>query len=599
MLAALIFCAVYSRANDGLWDFTDADGGRYFLFRFLPQILASIIVLYILAVWTALMRVVPFVGLASRSAKQQSSAMLLPLRPRSFLLPPLHYLRAGQPVIAICLAIFELSFFTIPLHSSLFHVRLFGTGNQAQWRWVTVEPIAWTLVAIYALLTLATIILLVYLLGRRTGLKWDPTSLADIIVLLQRSNTLDQFYASETFTSHHEFRQRLSSGSSRLGYWRRAHESDEIFYTIGEEGAPTRRYSLQQGKIKQQSSEDPEKARPEETSSEGIDLEAQRSRVPTGKLLARVRSPMVRYRFVPWFLRDSAVVAWIVIAIVLLIAFLVVSFLRRAVQRGFLPRLDAAPDTNGFSPPAFLYSFLPSLLGTILFLAWQSIDLEFRSLQPFAEMSRPEGGLPEHTLLLDYPAHSFPLETTIKAAFNTHWRVAWISFIGLISIALPILGGGVFFTIFFPAERETRMVARMPAFYALTVFFAVYCVSFLVIWPRRKRYLPHDARSLGEIISFLYRSSLIGGSGRRNGDQVRNGDRVRDQDADGDGKGVFTEPSSKTDLVTRLISVRRVRKGGGTQGERRRVVFGVYHGSDGREHLGIDWVCEGVDCCLR
>ncbi|KAI9883390.1 MAG: ion channel activity [Watsoniomyces obsoletus] len=626
MLAGLIFSAVHSNQNDGLWDYTDADGGRYFIFRFLPQILASIIVLYILAVWTAMMRLVPFVGLASRSVKQQSSAMLLPLRPRSFLLPPmLSYFRAGQPVIGICLAIFWLSFFTIPLHSSLFHVRLFGLNEQAQWRWVTVEAIAWTLVVIYTLLLLSTLLLAIYLFRRRTGLKWDPVSLADIIVLLQRSNTLDQFYASETFTSKHESRQRLSSGSSRLGYWRRAYESgddNEVFYTIGEEGAPTRRYSLQQGKLKQQEEiADPEKItrRREKDIDIESQLQTQQRRVSTGKLLARVRSPMVRYRYIPWFLSDSGVVAWIVIGFVLLLAFLITSFLRGAIKRGFLPLLDATPSNRGFSRAAFLYSFLPSLLALLLFSTWQSIDLEFRSLQAFAEMSHPEGGLPEKTLLLDYQSCQWPLETTIKALFHGHWRVAWISFIGLASIALPILGGGLFFTIWFPEERETRMVPRWPAFVVLTVFLITYCCSLLFVWPTRKRYLPHDSRSLGEVISFLYRSSLVDVS-RRNlggGGVARDGGRVEGVGQEDEEKGVFKDPMTKTDLVTRLLSVRSHATtttpghghGHGTakEGERgdegrgrRKIIFGVYHGSDGREHLGIDWVCEVRNCsCLR
>jgi hypothetical protein len=265
---------------------------------------------------------------------------------------------------------------------------------------------------------------------------------------------------------------------------------------------------------------------------------------------------MVRFRFVAWFLRDTAVVAWISAALVLLVAFLVVSFLHRAVQRGFRPRLDAAPNSAGFSSAAFLYNFLPCMLGVLLFLLWRSIDMEFRALQPFASMTTAEGALAEHSLLLDYPS-CFLGEVTVRAAAARHWKVAYLSAISLLSVTLPILGGGVFWPIFFPDVPEVRMVARMPAFVALVVFFTIYCLSFLVVWPRRKRYLPHDSRSLAELTSFVYRSPLL-----------------RDP--------AFQAPHSKTDLVTRLLSARSA-KGE----ERARYSIGVSRGIDGEEHLGI------------
>ena len=559
MIAALIFCSVWSRNQSGLWNYTNAKGGRYFVCQFLPQILASIVVLYAFAVQTAVIRIMPFICLASRNVKHQSGALFLPLRPRTFLLPQLSHLRAGQAVIAGCMIILWLTIFTIPLQSSLFQVRLAKLGNKIEWRWVTVESIAWVLVVFYALLAGAVVTLMHYFLHKSTGLKWDPTTLSDLIVLLQRSNVLDQFEASETFSSQFEFRRKLGSGSSRLGYWKLAQGPDNLFYTLGEVGAPIRLYSLQRGKMKAQELDTRSKKSPD------VRRKIQQSShipISEAKLLARVRSPLVRYRFIPWFLRDSAIITWIIIALVFLIAFIVVSFLHHAIRRGFRPLLSPVANKAGFSPPGFLYSFLPSLLGLFLFLFWQSVDMEFRALQPYASMSSRHGALAEHSILLDYSA-CLPVEVTVKAAVAKHWRVAWISFIGLLSITLPILGGGIFWAIYFPQDGEVRMVVPLPAFYALVVFFIVYCLSFLVIWPRRKRYLPHDTRSLAEIISFLYRSSLLCSP-------------------------VFHEPITQTDLMTRCLGV--------PPGERElnRYVFGVYRGLDGNDHLGIDRLQRGV-----
>ena len=559
MIAALIFCSLWSRNHDGLWNYTNFKGGRYFVYQFLPQILASIVVLYAFAVQNAVMRIMPFVCLASRNAKHKSVALFLPLRPRTFLLPQLSHLRAGQAVLAGCMAILWLTIFTIPLQSSLFQVRWTGVDDQNEWRWVTVESVAWVLVVFYALLAGAVITLMLYFLRKSTGLKWDPTTLSDLIVLLQRSNVLDQFEASETFSSRFEFQRQLGSGSSRLGYWKLAQGSDNPFYALGIEGAPIRRYSLQQGKTKAQeldtrSKKPPDFRRKHQWSSHLPISEA--------RLLARVRSPLVRYRFIPWFLRDSAVITWIVVALAFLIAFIVVSFLHHAIRRGFRPLLNPVANKAGFSPPGFLYSFLPSLLGLVLFLFWQSIDMEFRALQPYASMSSPHGALAEHSILLDYST-CLPVEVTLKAAVAKHWRVAWISFIGLLSITLSILGGGIFWAIYFPQDEEVRMVVPLSAFYALVGFFIVYCLSFLVVWPRRKRYLPHDTRNLAEIISFLYRSSLLCSP-------------------------VFHEPITQTDLMTRCLCV----PPGET--ELNRYVFGVYRGLDGNDHLGIDRLQRGV-----
>lgn len=550
MIAGLIFCAIWSRRHDGLWEYTDLDGGRYFLFGFLPQILASIIVLYLLSVKITMMRVMPFVSMASDSIKLRSNALLMSMRPTSLVLPQVGYFRTSHPIIATCLIVFWLSIFTIPLHSSLFQVRWF----QTRWRWVTVEGVAWTLVALYVILTLALITLASFLFRRRTGLTWDPTSLADLVVLLQQSNSLHDYEGSETFRWRREFHDRLKLRSERLGYWRTRESRDGIFYAIGEEGAPTRRYSLQQGKIKKYP------LGGEVDSRVDMDVEGQQPPAggSSGKLSARIRSPLVRYRFVPWYLRDTYVVAWIVTAIVLLIAFLVASFVNRSVRRGFLPRLDAAPNLAGFSPPGFLYSFLPSLIGLALFLFWYSIDINFRALQAFADLSDPNGASAEKSLLLDYTS-CHPVEVSVKAAVAGHWKVAWISFVTLLSITLPILGGGVFWAIYFPQDGEVRMVAQMPAFSALVAFLVIYSLSFLFIWPRRIRYLPHDTRTLAELISFLYRSPLL-----------------RDR--------TFYEPLSKTDLVTRLVTLAPGEK------EPRRYYFGIYQGLDRKEHLGIDWL---------
>ncbi|KAI9819278.1 MAG: hypothetical protein M1827_007435 [Pycnora praestabilis] len=552
MIGALVFCVVWSERHDGLWEYTGPSGRQFFVFKYLPQLLAILIILALFVVETAIHRVIPFKTLASQSAKSRSNALFMDLFPTNFILPKLAYFKAGQPLIAICLISFWLSVFTIPLQSAVFQAPFPYFGGQGSGRWTTVQPVAWALVAIYGALAISLILMGIYLSIKSTGLKWDPTTLADLIALLHRSNSVQDYDHSEILTHSREFRSKLKSRSDRLGYWRTSQQPDNIFYAIGEEGAPIRRYSLQQGKVTEKT---PERSYPEPFR---FDIECQRriESSSTETHQSNIHSPFVRYRFIPWFLKDTCVIAWIVIALVLLIAFLVVSFVRHAVQNGFQPLLNTSTNADGFPAAGFLYNFLPSLLGLLLFLFWQSIDMRFRALQPFANLANPQGTTAEESLLLDYAA-CLPIEVTIKAFIAGHHKVAWFSMISLISIALPVLGGGLFYSNYTTRSEEVRIVAFLPAFYILIAFLIIYALSFLFIWPTRKRYLPHDITTLAKLISFVYQSPIL-------------------QDV------AFREPRTKTDLVTRVLNAPLGEK------VKARYAFGIYRGRDGFEHLGID-----------
>ncbi|MCJ1430072.1 hypothetical protein MMC29_007987 [Sticta canariensis] len=551
MIAALIFCNIWSRQHNGLWQYDGVGTGRYFLFQFLPQILAITMFLWLLIIQRAIQRILPFSVLSSDHNTGQNSKVFhdVALFPTNFLIPNVVCFRYGEPALGFCLFSFWLSLFTVPLQSALFQTRYYTNGGEGAWRWTAVRPVGWTLLALYVLLVVALAVLILRFRFRRTGLKWDPVSLADILVLFHRSNILSDFDGSEIPSARDSQR---ASKTYRLGYWKTSKRPKEIFYAMGEDHGLVRQYSLEGGKMKA-------KLAAQTFAGQSMDLESQVA-VKTAtleSLQTNIHSPNLRFRWVPWFLKDTSVVAWIVIAIVLMLAFVIVSFVNRAVERGFLPLRPALTTSQGFSPANFLYSFVPSLIGMILFLLWQPIDLYFRALQPFANLSNTRGTTAEQSLLLDNNA-SLPVEISIRSALAGHYKLAWISFISLLSATLPVLAGGVFTAQFFPSSQEVRMAASMPAYEALVVFTVIYALSFLIIWPGRKRHLPHDIRTLGQLVSFFYQSPLLGDA-------------------------AFKEPRSKIDLVTRLL--------GAPVGEkaRPRYAFGVFFGRDGgREHLGID-----------
>ncbi|KAF2131919.1 hypothetical protein P153DRAFT_334222 [Dothidotthia symphoricarpi CBS 119687] len=591
MLAALIFAAIYSNRNGGvgLWDYVQFGDGRYFVFQYLPTLLGMLILLWLIQVQTALQRIVPFISMASESSHQRSQSAFLQLYPTQFLLPNLEHFRAGRPLVGVCYVVFWLFSWTIPLLAACFNVRY--NQERRVWVWVAVQGVIWTVVVLYILLILALVYLTVFLMRVETGLRWDPRSLADIISLFERSNVTADYNGSETFQKGDW--DQIRARTDRIGYWRTTNRPKDIFYGIGKEGGLTRRFTLEEGRIKEKS---PERVHGSER--------------PTDySIRMDIRDSDIRLKYLPWYLKDTMVIAWIVTAVVLLIAFLVVSFIKQNVRLGFLSRVEARTNAAGFSASNFVYSFIPALIGHFLFLAFLSLDYSIRVLQPYIALSSTGGATAETSLLVDY-ACRLPLSVTLSAAENKHFQTAILSLISLTSISIPIIAGGCFWTQYYNSIDNVRVAADLPAYYALCFFLVLYTLGLFTLIPNRHRAaLPHQSASLADITSWIYQSPLLT-------------DRA------------FASPHTKPDLVARLMGTayfentwtrsvaslvrpsrsnlradsptdpalhaekeRRAARGteeSDTPG-RSRYGFGIHVGRDGLEHLGIDRVQRGGD----
>lgn len=541
MIAGIVFCNVWSRRHNGLWGWDGESGPRYFVFQFLAQIPAAIIIIWTFVIQAAVYRTMPFAIMASE--RQQDRVMQkLPILSRNFILPDFSHFCYGEPAIGISLFTIWLSnLMTMPLLSCLFQPKWYEINGDGMWQWTSVQAVGWTLVAIYGLFTIGLIMIMIRYARSWSGLMWDPTSIADLISIVQRSNILHEFEYSEVFADVGRY---LNPKALRLGYWTISNRYD-IFYGIGEENAGVGNPSLHQAK----------KSGMQPLSTVSFDLE-RRSSIADDLFEQNLYSQSARYRWTPWFLRKTVVVAWTVTIFGLYIAFLLVSFIQGAIESGFSPRLPTLPNTGAFSSSNFLYSFIPSLIGTVLFLSWQPVDVYFRALQPFATLSSPNGVSAEKSILLAYPS-CLPFETTALAFLNGHYKVAWISLMSVVSVAIPILSGGIFIALWSPPNNGIRIITLMPAFYALIAFCALYTVSLLFIWPGRHRYLPHSISTLADLTSFLYQSPLLSDK-------------------------ILREPRSRTDLITRLVTAPPGNREYPTYG------FGIYIGRDGKEHLGID-----------
>lgn len=567
VLVGLLVSGIYSATNLGLYAYTVFGGGRYFVFQYFPTICGMFMLLWLLQIQVAVQRIAPFIAMASMSSKARSQGPLMDAQPTNFLYPKFFYFKAGQPILGICMFVFWLQIYTVPLFACLYNVYFYGEPSAGGWRWATVQGIVWTLFALYFLLTIAILVLLLWINRQRTGLKWDPRSLADILTLLDRSNIMREYSNSETFGKAKLFKSRLSGRSDRLGYWTASDRPNETFYGIGEEGAATRRYSIENGRIREKDAFD-RSSFPPDTPTTAIGGDEGPVDLETGTGFERGR-----YRYLPWYLRPTIALLWTIAAIALYLAFLVASFVNNAVIRGFAPLTRIAPTSAGFSATNFLYSFIPAVIAQVIFLAWLSVDFAHRRFQPYVNMSTTRGhdGAPaSRSVLLDYPAR-LPISVTFEALINRDLKVAWLTTVTLITATLPILAGGCFWAQYYIADDEVRVSVHPAGYYALCAFLALFVLTLpLVCIGLHKRRLPHACTTLAEQISWLYQSNVLG---------VGSGDRRSTS------RGAL---GSRAELVARLVSATTERERGVLSGGEGRFVFGKFVGRDGKSHLGVE-----------
>ncbi|KIW16252.1 hypothetical protein PV08_06303 [Exophiala spinifera] len=572
MIAGLVFSLVFISSNHALFDYDGNATPRYFVFQYLPQLLGIIMILWLFVIEAAAYRSLPFFCMAS-AARSPWVLQKMRMLPANYVLPDLIFFRTGEKMLGVAFFIFWATNFTVPLLSCAYQTQWITNDGPARFRWTAVRGVGWTLVALYGLLCVAILYCMVRFHRRKSSLLWDPTSLADLICLFRHSNILSDFEQTEVSPRPSN---QLPPRACRLGFWTTSTTPD-VFHAVGEEYAPIKRLSLPQLKQTEKTSNN---LGPQH---DAVDIEAQQ-RLSYGSAFSRsIHSPFVRYRWTIWFLRDSAVLAWIIASLILVIAFLVVSFVNRAVQDGFDPLLPSRTVSGGFSAADFLYSFLPSLLGMFLFLAWQPIATYFRAVQPFCNLSQPTGADARHSLLLAYPAQD-AITVIFTALGNRDYKVAYMCFISLLALSIPVLAGGVFTAQFFPAQARVRMVASMPGYIALSVLVTVYALSYLVVWPTRKRYLPHNITTIAAMMSWLYASPLLADSALQN---VRTKKELRERLTGSSASTVLTGDRSGGDLQDLQNLDRRSMRDTRSQ-HAPRFAFGIFTGRDGKEHLGID-----------
>ncbi|EKV06624.1 hypothetical protein PDIP_78090 [Penicillium digitatum Pd1] len=116
--------------------------------------------------------------------------------------------------------------------------------------------------------------------------------------------------------------------------------------------------------------------------------------------------------------------------------------LRRYSDReGGLVFFECTEDVN--DAQSFAYNYLPIIISLILILAWTVTDFDVLRLEPYFQLSRPEGA-PATVLFINYNFGQTIL-TPINAVIRRHWVVFWVSFVTLlVRMILPALQSAVF-----------------------------------------------------------------------------------------------------------------------------------------------------------
>ncbi|EXF73724.1 hypothetical protein CFIO01_02494 [Colletotrichum fioriniae PJ7] len=103
-----------------------------------------------------------------------------------------------------------------------------------------------------------------------------------------------------------------------------------------------------------------------------------------------------------------------------ILAIIIEVLAQQSKAKGGLALSESADDIPAFAN--FCYLFLPTIVAVIYSLLWSWIDLDVKRIQPWLEMSKPEGTTAERSIFLDYP-YDFIAFVPLRAAKRRHWAV--------------------------------------------------------------------------------------------------------------------------------------------------------------------------------
>ncbi|EXF78971.1 hypothetical protein CFIO01_10038 [Colletotrichum fioriniae PJ7] len=328
----------------------------------------------------------------------------------------------------------------------------------------------YTLIAFYSVIQLYLIIVIIYLWQHKTGVRWDPVSIADILVLFRHSNTLKYFEGS-SIAQRQSMVKNLEKIPLHLKYW--GAEDSKCWHGFGIDDA---------------GSSDDDKTSP----------------VPIDTLA------LIRYNSAWAVANPISVYFHFFLAFSLMVLFTV----------GISITPSITPD-GGYcwAPQNLSRNWANFLLDVVLTTAvsflsdfWAALSLFVVHTEPLARMARPsESGEPaKYTLLLNYTSSFLPVRI-YNAFMNKHWKLVRIMFWELLQRLFPTLIG-TSIIVYSRVNSDGCVVCfSMPLFIVVIVGLASCAglIFFELLLASVFRRTPRDYLSIADIVSWSSTSQLL------------------------------------------------------------------------------------------
>ncbi|KAJ8111434.1 hypothetical protein OPT61_g5971 [Boeremia exigua] len=420
-------------------DLTFTHDWHYFASQILPPILGSITSLSLRAISMNLYRIMPFMLAAAPVGSTFKETILASYYPG---LDFLSAIKARNSLLVAAFIVESLTGFVLSFKSVLLNPRRDPNSGESV---AIVTPWALkALIGIYCLTIVFTAPLLYRLRNRVTGLRWDPTSIADHLALFRHSAFLDDFKGTDIATRD-SIEYRFRQNRIKLGYW---HRGDEIWHGFETIRAP--------GRYMETSTPcNPSEA--EVRPHTGIQSPGMNSQTLATQKYSSREVSTTRYRSVFMNYKHEVAYVWLLFTSSLLTAYIL------GLKFGLV---DGMRISMSYNWAAVAFQFIPTILIELYNWFWQDIDIFARSTQPFRGMSGLEGDTAIETLLLDYNTTP-PWVVAYTALSKRHYRIALTSLMAVVQRLLPILVAGSISID--PEVTGMTIYASKPLFYIIVV----------------------------------------------------------------------------------------------------------------------------------
>ncbi|KAF5009364.1 hypothetical protein FDECE_4420 [Fusarium decemcellulare] len=452
-------------------EFTLLDAWAFFVVKPLPTIVGTITTAHLNALVLALSRITPFMLFADVQGRHDGAPACITLLTR--------YLPTCNTVDLIKSRSWLLVFGKVMLFVGDFLVALKASFLLTEnYKDVFVVPWAlYTLIAIYGLWCLLIAMVFFSLRGRLTGLRWDPVSIADQLVLFRHSDFLERF-SGTCVAPRASLSYALGEQTRlRLGYWKKG---CAYWHGFG------------------MANKDQQKGR------------SQSSFIGTEREILVDDISYRRYSSASATVRPLTIWSFAFFILVLLVGSIVLVAMGSSREYQFT--LPFSTDV-AVSLVCFILVFFVSLCTDFC----EALSYFVAETEPFVHLAKGGDrsgtgfGNASETLLLNYSSLILP-EAIHTSFIKGHWKVFRIRILAKLQHLLPIIVAGSF-TIY-PEDDDRVMLDISLSLFVVIIIWLSACliwVPFETLRCEDSRFLPRNLYSIADLLSWAYASSLLSG----------------------------------------------------------------------------------------